>query len=89
MASLVFLQVVTLEYRMDCSVATCDNPPVVLGHMPASWVQAMGSRLRPGQMLRFSLREVGPLQAGGGSLHHRRERRKEKEKKLGGEILGL
>ncbi len=35
-------QVVTLEYRMDLTVATCDTPPVVLGTMPRAWVQVRG-----------------------------------------------
>ncbi len=52
-------QVVTLVYRADATVATCDEPPVVLGTMPAAWVQAMGPKLlRPGRLLRFTLRQV-------------------------------
>lgn len=40
------LQSVTLEYRMDQTVATADNPPVVLGQMPHEFVQSMGMGLR-------------------------------------------
>ena len=42
------LQSVTLEYRMDQTVATADSPPVVLGQMPQDFVQKMGSGLRYG-----------------------------------------
>jgi len=42
------LQSVTLEYRMDQTVATADSPPVVLGQMPHDFVQKMGSGLRYG-----------------------------------------
>ena len=31
---------------MDQTVATSDSPPVVLGHMPSTFVQAMGPSLR-------------------------------------------
>ncbi|KAF5836310.1 hypothetical protein DUNSADRAFT_6140 [Dunaliella salina] len=52
-------QVVTLEYRMDSTVSTSDVPPVVLGVMPQQWVQAMGPKLlRPGRLLKFSVREA-------------------------------
>lgn len=45
---------------MDCTVATSDAPPVVLGTMPLAWVQAMGpGLLRPGRLLRFAIKEVG------------------------------
>jgi hypothetical protein len=37
---------VVLEYRMDRTVATADDPPVVLGTMPASFVEQMGAKLR-------------------------------------------
>ena len=40
------VQSVTLEYRMDQTVATADNPPVVLGRMPAHFVQTMAAALR-------------------------------------------
>ncbi|DBA77616.1 TPA: hypothetical protein ACH3X1_009415 [Trebouxia sp. C0004] len=50
-------QSVTLEYRMDQTVATADSPPVVLGKMPQDFVQRMGSGLRPGKLLRF---DIGP-----------------------------
>lgn len=50
-------QGITLEYRMDQTVATADTPPVVLGRMPAPFAQSMGSALRPGKLLRF---EIGP-----------------------------
>ncbi|KAL3143993.1 hypothetical protein ABBQ32_003801 [Trebouxia sp. C0010 RCD-2024] len=56
-------QGITLEYRMDQTVATADTPPVVLGRMPAPFVQSMGPALRPGKLLRF---EIGP---GGIQMH--------------------
>lgn len=40
------MQGITLEYRMDQTVATADTPPVVLGRMPAPFAQSMGSALR-------------------------------------------
>ena len=43
---LLALQSITLEYRMDQTVATADNPPVVLGQMPHEFVQSMGVGLR-------------------------------------------
>ncbi|GFH28305.1 uncharacterized protein HaLaN_26779, partial [Haematococcus lacustris] len=43
---------------MDCSVATSDDPPVVLGQMPVAWVEAMGPKvLRPGRLLKFVVQE--------------------------------
>ncbi|DBA86304.1 TPA: hypothetical protein ACH3X2_005543 [Trebouxia sp. C0005] len=57
-------QSVTLEYRMDQTVATADSPPVVLGQMPHDFVQKMGSGLRPGKLLRF---DIGP---GGLQMQH-------------------
>jgi hypothetical protein len=45
---------------MDSTVSTSDAPPVVMGVMPQDWVQAMGPKLlRPGRLLKFSVREVG------------------------------
>lgn len=52
-------QVVTLQYRADASVATSDEPPVVLGRLPAAFVQQMGAKLRPGMLLRFTIRDGG------------------------------
>jgi snurportin-1 len=52
-------QLVTLSYRMDATVATSDDPPVVLGRMPPAFVQQLGPRLRPGAMLRFALGDGG------------------------------
>ena len=40
------LQGITLEYRMDQTVATADHPPVVLGRMPTPFVQSMSPALR-------------------------------------------
>ena len=40
------LQSITLEYRMDQTVATADTPPVVLGRMPAHFVESMAAALR-------------------------------------------
>ena len=40
------VQSVTLEYRMDQTVATADTPPVVLGRMPAHFAESMGAALR-------------------------------------------
>ncbi|MEW5298940.1 MAG: hypothetical protein WDW36_002009 [Sanguina aurantia] len=52
-------QNVALEYRMDQTVATSDDPPVVLGRMPDSFVAAAAGKLRVGKLLRFSIREGG------------------------------
>ncbi|KAK9808700.1 hypothetical protein WJX72_002173 [[Myrmecia] bisecta] len=52
-------QQLVLEYRMDRTVATSDDPPVVLGRMPDAFVQSLGDKLRPGRLLRFSIREEG------------------------------
>jgi snurportin-1 len=35
-------QQLVLEYRMDRTVATQDEPPAVLGRMPASFVAQLG-----------------------------------------------
>lgn len=40
------VQSVTLEYQADQTVATADTPPVVLGRMPAQFVESMGAALR-------------------------------------------
>lgn len=50
-------QLAVLEYRMDGTVATNDDPPAVLGRMPPAFVQQMGAKLRPGRLLRFC---IGP-----------------------------
>lgn len=42
---------------MDRTVATEDEPPVVLGQLPAEFAQAMGPRLTPGALVRFSIME--------------------------------
>ncbi|WIA09803.1 hypothetical protein OEZ85_009178 [Tetradesmus obliquus] len=43
-------------------VATADEPPVVLGRLPQEFVQQMGPKLlRPGRLLRFSIRAGGLL----------------------------
>ncbi|GAX78844.1 hypothetical protein CEUSTIGMA_g6282.t1 [Chlamydomonas eustigma] len=52
-------QHVTLEYRMDGTVATDDDPPVVLGKLPASFLLQMAKHLRPGRLLKFSIGEGG------------------------------
>lgn len=49
-------QTLVLQYQMDCTVATGDDPPVTLGTMPAAFAQlARSARLRPGRLLRFGL----------------------------------
>ena len=53
-------QVVTLQYLLGGGVATEDEPPVVLGQLPASFVEQMARHLRPGRLLRFSLGDVSP-----------------------------
>jgi len=59
-------QQVVLTYRADATVATADEPPVVLGRMPQDWVARMGPKLlRPGRLLRFSL-QMGGLRFEGG-----------------------
>lgn len=35
-------QQIVLEFRMDCTVATHDDSPVVLGRMPDSFVRQLG-----------------------------------------------
>jgi hypothetical protein len=52
-------QLVTLEFRMDGTVATEDDPPVVLGQLPQSFVAANAQHLRPGRLLRFTLGDGG------------------------------
>ncbi|GFR46702.1 hypothetical protein Agub_g8321 [Astrephomene gubernaculifera] len=52
-------QLVSLTYRADRTVATEDEPPVVLGRLPEAFVAAMGDKLRPGRLLRFSIRQGG------------------------------
>ncbi|KAG1677386.1 hypothetical protein FOA52_010766 [Chlamydomonas sp. UWO 241] len=52
-------QLVTLEFRMDGTVATEDDPPVVLGQLPQSFVEANAQHLRPGRLLRFTLGDGG------------------------------
>jgi snurportin-1 len=44
-----------LEYRLDGTVATDDEPPVVLGQLPATFLQQMAKHLRPGRLLKFSI----------------------------------
>ena len=51
-------QQVTLEYRMDHTVATQDDPPVVLGRIPPAAVQQVQG-LTPGALVRFSIGEQG------------------------------
>ena len=53
------LQAVVLEYRIDRTVATGDEPPLVLARMPADFVDRMGPRLKPGKLLRFVVEEPG------------------------------
>lgn len=50
-----------LEYRMDCTLATGDAPPLVLARLPASFAQQQGDRLKPGKLLRFAV-EAGGIQ---------------------------
>ncbi|KXZ49130.1 hypothetical protein GPECTOR_23g59 [Gonium pectorale] len=52
-------QLVVLSYRADRTVATEDEPPVVLGRLPEAFVAAMGDKLWPGRLLRFSIRQGG------------------------------
>jgi len=52
-------QQVVLEYRMDGTVATADDPPVVLGQLPSSFIQQMSQHLRPGRLLKFDIGEAG------------------------------
>jgi len=52
-------QAVVLEYRMDHTVATSDDPPIVLGKLPESFVSQMGKKLKVGMPLRFSIRDGG------------------------------
>jgi hypothetical protein len=50
-------QVAVLEYRMDGTVATHDDPPAPLGRMPPAFIAQLGPRLRAGRLLRF---RIGP-----------------------------
>ncbi|KAK9832305.1 hypothetical protein WJX74_005806 [Apatococcus lobatus] len=58
-------QQVVLEFRMDHTVATGDDPPQVVGKLPSSFVERLGPSLRPGSLLRFSIREGGIILAEG------------------------
>lgn len=54
-------QQVILEYRMDCTVATEDEPPVVLGRIPPELAGKVPG-LEPGALVRFSIGDkVGQL----------------------------
>ncbi|KAG2441934.1 hypothetical protein HXX76_003539 [Chlamydomonas incerta] len=50
-----------LAYRADRTVATEDDPPVVLGRLPEAFVTSAGERLglKPGRLLRFSIKQGG------------------------------
>ena len=43
---------------MGGGVATEDEPPVVLGQLPATFVEQMARHLRPGKLLRFNIGDV-------------------------------
>ncbi|GIL48596.1 hypothetical protein Vafri_5078 [Volvox africanus] len=67
-------QAVTLTYRADRTVATEDDPPVVLGKLPEAFSTAMGDKLKPGRLLRFSIRQGGIIfhegRPAGADLHY-------------------
>ncbi|GIL69574.1 hypothetical protein Vretifemale_497 [Volvox reticuliferus] len=67
-------QAITLSYRADRTVATEDDPPVVLGKLPEAFSTAMGDKLKPGRLLRFSIREGGIIfhegRPAGADLHY-------------------
>ncbi|GLC63873.1 hypothetical protein PLESTF_000092700 [Pleodorina starrii] len=67
-------QAVVLSYRADRTVATEDEPPVVLGRLPEAFVAAMGAKLKPGRLLRFSIRQGGIIfhegRPAGADLHY-------------------
>ncbi|KAG2451618.1 hypothetical protein HYH02_003399 [Chlamydomonas schloesseri] len=50
-----------LAYRADRTVATEDDPPVVLGRLPEAFVASAGERLqlKTGRLLRFSIKQGG------------------------------
>jgi hypothetical protein len=50
-------QVVNLEYRMDATVATADDPPIVLGRMPDAWIQVWAA-LQPQIVSRLQLNNI-------------------------------
>eukprot|EP00198_Chlamydomonas_reinhardtii_P012130 XP_001701467.1 predicted protein [Chlamydomonas reinhardtii] len=54
-------QQVILAYRADRTVATEDDPPVVLGKLPEAFATTAGERLglKPGRLLRFSIKQGG------------------------------
>lgn len=48
-------QQLTLQLLMDGTVATSDEPPVVLGQLPANFPDKISPGLRAGRLLRFAL----------------------------------
>lgn len=50
-------QEVVLTYRMDGTVATDDDPPVVLGLLPDNFRAGSAHKLEPGKLIRFA---IGP-----------------------------
>ncbi len=53
------MQLVVLEYRMDCTLATGDEPPLVLAKLPTTFAEQHSSILRPGKLLRFAVEAEG------------------------------
>ena len=52
-------QQLTLQLLMDGTVATSDEPPVVLGQLPASFLEKIATGIKAGRLLRFSLGQGG------------------------------
>ncbi|KAI5080951.1 hypothetical protein GOP47_0004134 [Adiantum capillus-veneris] len=52
-------QQIVLEYQEDETVATCDDPKVVLGRMPQEFLRQNNQHLRPGLLLKFSIGDQG------------------------------
>ena len=44
---------------MDCTVATGDEPALVLARLPPSFAVQQGDRLKPGKLLRFVIEADG------------------------------
>ncbi|GAQ80912.1 m3G-cap-specific nuclear import receptor [Klebsormidium nitens] len=59
-------QQVVLRLRADGTVASSDDPPVVLGSIPAAFLQQHAESLRPGTLLRFSVGDRGIQTEGDG-----------------------
>ena len=53
------LQTAILQLQADNTVATADDPSIVMGTLPVSFVQQTKRHLRPGMLLRFAIGDAG------------------------------